>query len=53
MKKIMFQLLEAMNYIHKLDFVHRDIKLANILFDTGTNSIKIVDFGIAKRSRKG
>jgi calcium-dependent protein kinase len=52
MKKIMFQLMETLNYIHRHDTVHRDIKLSNILYDAGSKTIKVVDFGISKRFRK-
>ena len=52
MKKIMFQIIETLNYMHRHDFVHRDIKLSNILYDSVNKTIKLVDFGISKRYRK-
>ena len=46
--KIIFkQLIEGLKYIHKKHFVHRDIKLDNILIDL-TNTIKICDFGVSR-----
>ena len=46
--KIIFkQLIEGIKYIHKKHFVHRDIKLDNILIDL-TNTIKICDFGVSR-----
>lgn len=44
--KILYQLLSAVNYLHKHNIVHRDLKPENILFD-GTN-IKIIDFGTSR-----
>ena len=47
----MEKLFWAINYMHTLGVVHRDLKLDNIVFTTNdTNSdIKIIDFGLAKR----
>ncbi len=45
---IILQLLQALQYIHKLGIVHRDVKPANIIvLNDGT--VKLVDFGIAKK----
>ena len=43
-KKIFRQIFDAMNYIHKRNIAHRDIKLENILM-TKNYEIKIIDFG--------
>ena len=43
-KKIFKQIFDAMNYIHKRNIAHRDIKLENILM-TKNYEIKIIDFG--------
>lgn len=44
---ILNQTLEAVGYAHKKGIIHRDIKPSNILI-TDENSVKILDFGIAK-----
>ena len=44
LKKIFYQIFDAMNYIHKNFIAHRDIKLENILM-TKDYEIKIIDFG--------
>lgn len=46
-KCIMIQLLEGINYIHQMHFLHRDIKAANILLDPN-GVVKIADFGLAR-----
>lgn len=39
---------DALDYAHLQNVVHRDIKPANIMYDSGTDSLKITDFGIAR-----
>ncbi|WP_457964559.1 Stk1 family PASTA domain-containing Ser/Thr kinase [Arthrobacter sp. D1-29] len=40
--------LSALEYSHKAGIVHRDIKPANVMFCDGSNSVKVMDFGIAR-----
>lgn len=49
-KKIMFDLLLALDFIHSRKVIHRDIKPANvIIFDSdGEIKAKLTDFGISK-----
>jgi len=44
----MAELCEAIHSVHKLDYVHRDIKPDNILIDT-SGHIKLSDFGLSKK----
>ena len=50
-KFIFRQIIEALQYIHSQNIVHRDIKLDNILIDL-SNNIKICDFGVSKHIKK-
>ena len=47
-KFIFYQLLRGVMAIHNSGFVHRDLKIENVMFDCNYN-IKIADFGFATR----
>ena len=38
MRKLIYQLVKAIDYIHKLGIIHRDIKPENILIKNNTES---------------
>jgi len=41
------QILSGLAYLHKRNTVHRNIKAANIFFDSNGCTIKLADFGMA------
>jgi len=45
-QKIFSQLISGMDYCHKKNICHRDIKLENIIIDSDLN-VKLIDFGFA------
>jgi serine/threonine protein kinase len=47
-KWIAHQLLKAVEYLHSVDIMHRDIKGANILLDD-EGTLKLADFGLSKK----
>ena len=50
-KKIFYQLIKGIEYIHAKSIVHRDLKLQNILIQHDT-TVKIIDFGFACEDHK-
>ena len=42
------QLLVAIEHVHKLNILHRDLKTQNVMFNRRRNILKIGDFGISK-----
>jgi serine/threonine protein kinase len=45
-KRVFYQLLEAVAYIHRQGVIHRDIKPSNILL-SGELTLRLCDFGSA------
>ena len=47
--EIMFQLLQALSFIHNQNIIHRDIKPENILFANKKDysTLKLIDFGLS------
>ena len=46
LKKVVYELAEALDYIHHQEIIHRDIKLENILI-TERGHIRLTDFGLS------
>lgn len=45
----MYQLLRGLNFVHSKGIVHCDVKPQNLLLDGRTHTLKVCDFGTAKR----
>ncbi len=46
-KKIAYQILKGMSYLHHMGYIHRNIKPDNILIDSH-KTVKICDFALSK-----
>ena len=45
---IIARVADALDYAHAQQVVHRDIKPANIMYEPGSDQVKVTDFGIAR-----
>jgi serine/threonine protein kinase len=45
---IMKQISKTLNYIHKNNCIHRDLKAENVMVDTKNSVVYLIDFGISK-----
>jgi len=46
-KPLFKQLVSAIDYMHKLGLVHRDLRIENIIINEMTKEVKFIDFGFA------
>ena len=52
-RKYFIQILEAINYCHKLHVVHRDLKPENVVFFEKLGIVKLTDFGFSNLFHPG
>ncbi len=47
--KIAIRIAEALEEIHKINIIHKDIKPSNIIVNPQSGEVKLIDFGVASR----
>lgn len=46
-KQIFHQLISTIDYLHRKNIAHCDLKFENILFEEATGELKLIDFGFS------
>lgn len=49
---LLIQMAEALNYVHKKEFIHRDICPRNYICSQDLNTVKLIDFGLTLPATK-
>ena len=49
---MILQMAEALNYVHKREFIHRDICPRNFMCSQDLNTVKLIDFGLTLPATK-
>jgi len=52
-KKLFYQLMQAIKFIHSKGVYHRDLKLENLLLDEESEKLYLIDFGYCGLSNNG
>ncbi|XP_066569335.1 serine/threonine-protein kinase pim-3-like [Amia ocellicauda] len=52
-KDFLRQVVQALQHCHTRGVVHRDLKMENILVESISHRLKLIDFGLASRLRDG
>jgi eukaryotic-like serine/threonine-protein kinase len=50
--KLVRQMAEALEYVHRQEYIHRDVCPRNFIYDTETGNVKLIDFGLSLPARR-
>jgi cell division control protein 7 len=48
--RYMYCLLSALNVVHQLQYIHRDVKPSNFLYNMNQKTGILIDFGLAQKA---